>query len=372
MAELNTKYAKAWVELARWAPSGGNAQPWKVGCEETSNEVAFQLSIDPEYRKKASLMDVKGVASVIALGGFFKSLKIAAANDGFQEKMFRWIESSDFWGSAIEFSFEKQSGAGVSSITNSELRDRNTNRGPFYTDDIPHSLIRSFEKIRKELPDLKVVEIPVGDKNLISILQKLQKIRWQHQGFLMSLIKEIGFDPSDKSYSEKIPLSQLGISKIESLIFKSIGRKPEWAIYLLRMGFYLLPVRKSVLTFANESSRIYFIQAPQFDFKSAFHLGVCLQDLWLHAQAEKISFQPCGDALVALAYWQKSNENLFSSSQVKEIQEASELFKKNFGLDLRFPVMGFRIGFPKVASAAGVRKEVRIESLIGMIRSFIL
>ena len=71
---LTPEKALTWLDFAKWAPSGGNAQPWRVEYEENYNSIAFRLAIEPVCKTNSSLMDVRGAASAMALGALAENL----------------------------------------------------------------------------------------------------------------------------------------------------------------------------------------------------------------------------------------------------------------------------------------------------------
>lgn len=368
MSEPQKNLASKWLEIARWAPSGGNAQPWMVHFEEDERHVAFVLRIDPDYQKISSLMDVEGIASAMALGSFFKNLSITAAQDGAFLLSCRPSQSGSIWNGKAEFIFEKRGARNLSVITIHDLQQRRTDRGEYRTESVPASLLNRIQDVLRNYPQLKYTEIVRKNKFLIRVLSALQKVRWQHAGFLQSLLNEIGFSSSDPHHQQKIPVPQLGVSRFESLFLSWMNQNPKAAAFLMKIGFHTMPVRKGVLTFTNACDRIFFLQAPTFDFKSAFELGACFQEIWLSAEAEKISFQPCGDGLVALAHWHGKQENYqFQPTQIKAIEKATQIFKSQFQLDMHLPVMGFRIGYATSQAPIGIRKTIHAQTQAGLI-----
>lgn len=69
-----TQMIMKWIEVAKWAASGGNVQPWHIqiiiGQDESENdseEIKLQLTLDQEAWLEKSPLDIKGSASLIAL-----------------------------------------------------------------------------------------------------------------------------------------------------------------------------------------------------------------------------------------------------------------------------------------------------------------
>ncbi len=66
---------RAMLELARWAPSGDNCQPWRVRL--SPDRRALDVILDPHAER--AFLDVQGEATQLALGAFVESLMLAAA-----------------------------------------------------------------------------------------------------------------------------------------------------------------------------------------------------------------------------------------------------------------------------------------------------
>ncbi len=109
------------LELARWAPSGDNTQPWRF---EITGEQA--LVVHGHDTRECCLYDLHGHASQLSLGALLETIAIAASAEGWQVDIFRHADAAD---SRPRFSlnFEHQAVAAVHPLLG-EIRRRAVQR----------------------------------------------------------------------------------------------------------------------------------------------------------------------------------------------------------------------------------------------------
>jgi len=78
---------RAIVELARWAPSGDNCQPWKLRFDESTG----RLDILYDRRQPFAFLDVGGEASRMAIGALVENIRLAAST----QSIGRRVEATD-------------------------------------------------------------------------------------------------------------------------------------------------------------------------------------------------------------------------------------------------------------------------------------
>lgn len=85
MRELGSSSTRInrWLSLARWAPSGGNYQPWQATGQETESEVCILLKVHTDYLQTAVSLDQHHWLGVFSLGSITYNLKLCAEADGF-------------------------------------------------------------------------------------------------------------------------------------------------------------------------------------------------------------------------------------------------------------------------------------------------
>src|SRR5687768_10187586 len=78
------------LELARWAPSGDNTQPWRFEIVDERHLVVHAFDT-----RDHCVYDLDGHPSQIALGALLETLSIAASTHGMEAEFRRRPESSD-------------------------------------------------------------------------------------------------------------------------------------------------------------------------------------------------------------------------------------------------------------------------------------
>ena len=71
------KRLRAILDLARWAPSGDNSQPWRFEIRSPRHVVVHAIA------PQLGVYDLEGHASLVSVGALLETLRIAASADGF-------------------------------------------------------------------------------------------------------------------------------------------------------------------------------------------------------------------------------------------------------------------------------------------------
>jgi len=353
---MTLSFAQQWLNDARWAASGGNAQPWVVQIDETDDYVAFLITIDPIYRRQPSALDINGMASAMALGTLTFNLMVVAGNSGFCFIKKNYITLESIWSGAVELVFGRGPTESMH-LKVSDVLNRRTDRGPYNRIGISLELERALEKIlnRNTIGTFREFRT---DKGLLQpYLSDLEKIRWQNPTFLNSLIEEISFESDPNRSPDKIPAMQLGINFAERTLLRIIQKFPALGCSF-RLGLHVLPAYKGTMNFLNYCDRVYLLQAKDNCFESCVRFGEYFQELWLEVNRHSTSFQPLGAPLIALAYWENPEAYGFSKSQKRSIEFLTECFRTQFEIDLKKLTIGFRIGLPIRQAAKSPRKDL--------------
>lgn len=364
-----SQFAQKWLNGARWAASGGNAQPWDVEFAEKDDGLVFRLSLNAKYARNPSAMDAGGAASVMALGCFAKTLEIFAGLDNFKLYLKTWDsprelknkDSSqdsvqDFWSDAAVLYFRRDLMT-TQTYNQTDILNRRTDRHRYKKIAVPIELQSSIKEIISKYEMLNSYEFASDKKKLSASFEELGKIRWQNEQLLTSLLSEISFADEEVKIKDKIPASQLGATSMDVSLLRLMRRFP-WLGILFRIGFHKIPVQKDISNYTQHCDRMLFLEAKEYNFVNCFELGRCFQEVWLETNRRGMSFQPLGLPLIALAFWQNIDFLKFTKSQKNSITQLTEDFQRVFSINLKNPVMGFRIGWPLKASDKPLRKDL--------------
>lgn len=362
MKENRNDPVQKWLETARWAASGGNAQPWVVeyttqGGRSQSNLIHIHLKIDPSYRAHPSLMDVHGIASAMALGCLTTTLVSMAHWDGYSLARVDHQPEISIWTSSVVLQFEENMQGQSFDYTPEEILKRNTDRHRFKTTPVPQSLTEFMDRALKKYSGLSIQIFKENKNRLNSTLFELENIRWQNRPLFESLLSEISFAEKDTAALRKIPHYQLGISSLDEMFLRLLKRYPLFRA-LLRLGLHRPAVAKIVRDSISYSERICFLQAPDVSFHSGFEMGRCFQELWLETNRYGVSFQPIASPLIVLGFWKSPATYGFSPKQASMLSHLTLAGANQFSLDFKNLTIGFRIGWPEQATQTGVRQTL--------------
>ncbi|CAN5479381.1 hypothetical protein BH10BDE1_BH10BDE1_24350 [soil metagenome] len=364
--ELFAKF-ETWIDVAKWAPSGANAQNWEATVSIVDDRVSVRLSLLNAGEANRSTMDTDGVASIAALGGFEFTLAAVAANDGYAVTSRRLVASPSLAMGHVELEFSPSHEV-RRRYANKEIRDRRTDRWPYSRRPLDQEDLDALEAILRRYTN--VVSRFFSNSTarskgeLIPYLSNLEKLRWQNANLLNSLLHEISFGKETEVAEDRIASNQLGISKVEQLLLRML-RRWTWLRRLMNLGFHVFAVYRATTVFVRQSDRIYFVSVSgaQVSFEACVELGACLQELWLEAHHRGIAFQPLGLPLIAFSYSKNPGLLGLSDSQSRSIVDLTKNFREVFDVDFRQPTIGFRVGLPFQSERAlppSHRRAVRI------------
>lgn len=368
-----------WIEIARWAPSGGNAQPWHMTATSSPEKVELKLGISPEYRRAPSPMDVQGAAAVMALGSFVHNLRSICLQDGYHVSHVDFDYQESFWTSHLIIRIVPHTGQKTflgRPYTAEEIQARRTDRGALKTTPLPQSfqdeLRRILLKYNIYFHQFTSETTPAKDA-LISPFSKIEKVRLQNPILLQGLLKEIGFRKIQEE--AKIPITQLGISKIDQFMLRFFRDYP-WSQKILQTPFVNFPVYNIVHSFVDPCERICFLAINQkadsktasepsaTEYKQAFELGECFQNIWLEAHRHGISFQPLGLPLIVLGYRRNPDLFHFKKSSCLALEQADQEMK-GLGVDFSNLAIGFRLGETLRLAPKAQRRNIWVEGFAG-------
>lgn len=356
---MNKQKIEKWLDIAKWAPSGGNAQPWKVmilDCDKGS----LRISIDQDYRKKPSLLDIDGSASVVGLGIFVETLSQTVQLDDYILEVEEVRSGATFFDAEIFIRISENVGTSFSEkvvIRAESIKQRATNRNKYKLEPLPSDF---KEWMIAQCGKEKIKLVPVEEKQdrlrLIEVLSQLEKVRWENPRFLEDLLSEIG---SDNNLG--IPFYQLGVGLPEILMLKTL-KVFRFLRGVLRLGFTSEIAKQSIRKPLLGAPSYFYLVGSGYSLEAFFYLGATVQRIWLAAQERGLGFQPLEGHLLAYSALRMSEPSksldLYQESQIKSIHLVAEKYIQYWGIDLREPLFGFRLGYPLAEAKISARKSV--------------
>ncbi|MCB0343199.1 MAG: hypothetical protein KDD59_13220, partial [Bdellovibrionales bacterium] len=351
---------KHWLEHAKWAASGGNAQPWKVECDFEGERLVLSLSIGEDYSsERVSPMDVDGIASVMALGGLAFNLEIMANHDGYAWTTTQFEIGTALWNGKVILTFEPQNNV-TSSYKVEDVYLRRTNREAYKNDPLPELTCRKLVTLASERNNgIKFVDATSHRDELIKSSIGLERVRWQSSHLLDSLLDEIDFTESSPF---GIPADQLGVKAADQSMIKMMKSVPPMR-FMFKVGGQYMVSQQSFAAPLKNAGGVFFLQAPNTEFSTCFDFGFAYQHIWTELNRQGIAFQPVSVTLVALGLLKKSH---LTGSERSALSSSKKFFQEILAMNIEQPIMGFRAGYPTKGADKSPRRAIDFSRVDGM------
>src|SRR5206468_9082108 len=126
------------LDLARWAPSGDNTQPWRFAIEAEDH-----VAVHGHDTRTYCVYDLDGHPSQISLGALLETVALAATRFGLATEIKRRPDSPDER-PLFDVFFREEAGRGQDPLV-SQIRDRRVQGRPFRTRDLTESEQQAVE-----------------------------------------------------------------------------------------------------------------------------------------------------------------------------------------------------------------------------------
>lgn len=336
-----------WIDIAKWAPSGANAQPWNVQISPGKNP-KLSISVDRNYAAHPSLMDLDGSATIMALGTLTETLCQVADLDGYSVESIHFNKTDSFFNCSIDISFKLNSKAPeikTGSLDERKIhaiKTRHTNRNAYYKKSAPDSFIE-WMKSESASANLKLTSMDLERPTLIKQLKMLEKVRYENSSLFSSLMDEITL--KKEASVTGIPITALGVGLDGQIAVTLLKNHPTFR-KLLNWGLSQVFADGSIAKPLTHSGHFIYLSAEQNNVESYFNLGRMIQRIWLSAHESGLALQPFCGHLIAYHWLQKNNTHEYSKKHEDMLLKVQEKFLHSWNIDLRAPLFGFRLGYP--------------------------
>tara|TARA_R110002124_G_scaffold287216_2_gene471682 strand:- start:117629 stop:118726 length:1098 start_codon:yes stop_codon:yes gene_type:complete len=337
------------LDLARWAPSGDNAQPWLITI---NSETAFTLDISKFKKTVYNLLPMPDLTSI---GMFIENASIAAQKAGYALE----YDVSD---THVTVELKKQDSPIHDELT-AFIKQRSVNR-------FPYKLGALKEKTKDELlsalgENLKITWLEdIGSRSRVARLMMRTTNARLRIPETYQVHKDL-IDWSGKDSETKLPILSLGMSKASAKIMnwvigtekrnKTLMSLPGTTL-MTQIELDLLPALfcsgHFIISFDPEK-----IQDPNpSDYIQA---GRSMQRFWLTLAKEHMVMQPWYATLMFSLYLDR---NISFTKNTKTAQKINTQFKsllEHHNLPLSHVFFTGRVGFPKkISPTRSIRKPV--------------
>lgn len=359
---MNKSLIQKWVDIARWAPSGGNVQLWSI-LAQAGTELKLTLTVDKNYAAHPSLLDLDGSAVIIAFGTFVETLSVAAEVDGFLIENIKLNNQESFFNCAVEVTFKINSMVSSKELATlgeqkiENIKTRHTNRNLYHKREIPEPFIKWIKEQSSSL-NLRFTPIDQERPKLIKYLSMFEKVRWEDSHLLHSLLEEITL--KSESSMTGIPITNLGAGFDGQMLISLLKKYPSLR-KLLSFGLSGIISQTSIKRPIARAGHFVYLSAEKNNFESYFNLGRLIQRTWLLAHENGLAFQPFCGHLLAYHWLRGNSTNPLSKKHANLIVEAQQKILQAWNVDIAGPLFGFRLGYPIKQGEISPRKPILVE-----------
>lgn len=351
------------LDLARWAPSGDNEQPWRFEVVDAEHFV-----IHTRDTRDWCIYDLDGSSSQIAVGALLENIAIAASGEGLCAE-FRQREGAGEAALLIDVNLRNQSGVAPNRLL-PYIRSRVTQRRPFST--------RSLTDIQK-----RALESAAGEGYRVIWLEGARALREMarllfHSAHIRLTAPE-AYEVHRKNIEWRARFSEDRIPEYAVGVDVLTGRIMQWVLrswgrvkflnrflagtWLPRLQMDLLPGLRCAAHFVIVADRA--LQSPD-DYVTG---GRAMQRFWLEATRQGLQFQPEMTPLIFSRYVAQGvpfTRLATAQKTARKIADQLASILKNGEVDKRV-YMG-RIGFGEAPTSRSIRPQLS-ELLIDADRS---
>lgn len=336
------------IALLKYAPSGGNVQPWVLKTSQRHTAVSISIFLDANIHFEKQHTDHSGYGALISLGALAYSIEYLCQDFGY--RLVDKTIPSETKLERISILINLEACRPIKSERPSIFRHRFTDRRLYEKKPIPSELKQSL--MGDHQASLHFFE---GQHNLQSIdliFRKLSLIRFQNKELFAELSHEL---KSDNSSLTGIPISNLGLSTMLSKVTRFQKKFP------LRLPFaaaYSWPLNESISRPLANSAIVACLHIQGNRNNSWIRLGEEFMHVWLTITAAGVRLQPFGNTLTIANYYQDPNFFTFSAKQKKEIEHLHAKALDELKIETKEACLFFRLGYSKHGIQETPRKNI--------------
>jgi molybdopterin/thiamine biosynthesis adenylyltransferase len=309
------------VDAARWAPSGGNIQPWRF--EADHDEIRMYL-----VPARTTTMDVRYRGSYVAIGAALFNARVAAAslkNLGdcqlFPEGSPSHHVATLMVGEATDYEI-----APLASRVRNRVANRQMGDGEPLDDDVINVLTRA---VQREGSQLRIASSRRQIDAMAELLGDSDRIRFLLPTLHREMVGELRF-PGRDSLDDGLDVRSLELSPPE-LAALDLLRRPDVMAHLAdwRAGRMLGGrTRASVAS----SSAVAVVTVPRSDPAWYVRGGSAVERLWLTAELHGLAVQPVSPVFL-YAVDERDFSRLGGERHAETIYELSRRFREFWDLE---------------------------------------
>lgn len=336
------------ITAGNWAPSGGNAQPWKWGVDKN----CIYLFLD--YHRAKSILDFEKTGSMIGLGAAVENLSIEAQAMGYEIDFESFSPTEECPLTAI-IRLNKSEGVGelahLAPFIDQRLSNRKNSEYKVLSTEARLSLSKlsdEFEGARLHILENREQMMSLGE--LIAEVDRLRVLSERgHREFNAELREgdevERTRDGIDVETLELSPAAKAAIEIAED----------ESAIALLREWNLGSGLKQTSMAAARTASAFILVTCPSINHKDFFNAGRLVERVWLACHREGIAATPMSAITFFMNAYAKSPNSL-PEPIVSGIGAISDNFQRIFEIDQNeTPAFVLRLNFAEYPEVRSLR-----------------
>lgn len=335
------------LEVAVYAPSGENAQPWRFTIKDN------QISLFNIPERDQSLYNHEQKGSYVAHGTLIENIIIAASQEGYQAKVSLFPDSNNRDLIAI---ITLEQSAQKNEPLYSYIKKRTTNRKPYKNIPLTSEQVNELQGVQKEGEQVEVILAQEKEKK--EILGEAGSVN-ERVMFSNKFIHNFFFDHVNWTKEEE-EKKRVGfyIKTLELPLPAQVAMKVfrHWPIMnaFNKIGLAKGIAKGNAKTYAS-SSAIVAVVANTDDPKNCIAAGRVMQRLWLTTTKMGLSAQPLTGVLFFMKKIVAGETKEFSQEHITLITDAYKKINAEFGVQNKAVIVMMRIGEGGEPTARAVR-----------------
>lgn len=298
------------IDLARWAPSGDNTQPWRFEIMTDSH-----LAVHGYDTREWCVYDFEGWASQFAHGILLETLRIAATNFGLETLWQLRAESDDRY-PIYDVHFSEVKGLPADPLF-PFIEKRVVQRRPMRTIPLSESQRQGLASAIEPIYALQFFESFADRLKVTKLLWDNAHIRLTCPEALEVHCKIIEW--GSRYSKDRIPEQAVGIDPLTGKLMKWVMKKWSRVDFFNRYLLGTVPPRiqlDAIPAMMCSAHILVRTRLPLISLVDRVHAGVTIQRLWLTVAALGLYLQPEMTPII-FRWYVRSNSRLSSLSRVK-------------------------------------------------------
>lgn len=359
--QLSRSELEELIEIANWAPSGGNIQPWIWVFDKKGVLHLFHDKV-----RSHSLLDYKGSGSLIAFGAALENLRLHAGKLGIDIEMKIHIhEFEEDCVASIRFVSKQPQALPIrfsDLVEGITLRctNRKNKKRYFLSEKEKKELLETAEE------DGVFVEWTEEEEDLsklAKVVGGMDRLRFFHDQGLVDFINEVRWTEAEaiekKDGIDVATLELSGTEKAAMGLLKDPRTVKFFRKYL--MGYGLTKISKDTITTA---SGIFLIKVDEYTPQNILKAGMVLQRIWIKANMIGLSVQPVSAMLFIFQRLLNEKNVGFTKIEQNEILDLKKSFNTIFNKEGdKQEIFMFRVNKAGEPSVRSYRRDLS-ETLI--------